>query len=186
MDKIIHKYRKIFLSTFFLSAFTFGGGYVIVPLMRKKFVEDYNWITEDEMLDLIAIAQSSPGAIAINASIIIGYKLDGFLGAMVAVIGTTLPPLIIISIISLFYIEFKQNLIISHALKGMQVGVASVITDVVIRMAIDIKKQNDFLLILIMIIVFFLTNYINIMVIIILTGIFGIIISKFRKKGERK
>ncbi len=73
-------YRKLFLSTFYISSFTFGGGFVIIPLMRKKFVEEYKWMKDTQMLDLIAIAQSSPGAIAVNASIIIGYRLSGIMG----------------------------------------------------------------------------------------------------------
>lgn len=91
---------KIFISTLYLSAFTFGGGYVIVTLMKKKFVDDYHWIEENEMLDLVAIAQSSPGAIAVNGAIVVGYKLAGILGTIVAIIGTVIPPFLIISIIS--------------------------------------------------------------------------------------
>lgn len=83
---------KIFISTLYLSAFTFGGGYVIVTLMKKKFVDDYHWIEENEMLDLVAIAQSSPGAIAVNGAIVVGYKLAGILGTIVAIIGTVIPP----------------------------------------------------------------------------------------------
>lgn len=66
--------------TFYLSAFTFGGGYMIVSLMKKKFVNEYHWIEEDEMLDLVAIAQSAPGAIAVNGAIVVGYKLAGISG----------------------------------------------------------------------------------------------------------
>ena len=91
---------KIFISTLYLSTFTFGGGYVIVTLMKKKFVDDYHWIEENEMLDLVAIAQSSPGAIAINGAIVIGYKLAGMLGVIVAVMGTVIPPFAIIAVIS--------------------------------------------------------------------------------------
>ena len=91
----------LFWSTFQLSAFTFGGGYVIVPLMRKRFVEGLGWIDENEMIDLIAIAQSSPGPIAVNASIIIGYRIAGISGALCTILGTVLPPLIILSLISL-------------------------------------------------------------------------------------
>ena len=87
---------KIFVSTLYLSAFTFGGGYVIVTLMKKKFVDEYHWIGEDEMLDLVAIAQSSPGAIAVNGAIVVGYKLLGIPGALVAILGTILPPFVII------------------------------------------------------------------------------------------
>ena len=81
---------KLFLSTLYLSAFTFGGGYVIVTLMKKKFVDEYHWIDEQEMLDLVAIAQSSPGAIAVNGAIVVGYKLAGIPGALVAILGTIL------------------------------------------------------------------------------------------------
>ena len=77
---------KIFISTLYLSAFTFGGGYVIVTLMKKKFVDEYRWIEEDEMLDLVAIAQSAPGAIAVNGAIVVGYKLAGIAGALTAII----------------------------------------------------------------------------------------------------
>ena len=100
---------KIFISTLYLSTFTFGGGYVIVTLMKKKFVDDYHWIEENEMLDLVAIAQSSPGAIAINGAIVIGYKLAGMLGVIVAVMGTVIPPFAIIAVISVCYQIFRDN-----------------------------------------------------------------------------
>ena len=83
--------RKLFLSTLYLSAFTFGGGYVIVTLMKKKFVDQYHWIEEDEMLDLVAIAQSAPGPIAVNGAIVVGYKLAGLFGVAVAILGTIIP-----------------------------------------------------------------------------------------------
>ena len=92
-----------------MSGFTFGGGYVIIPLMKKKFVNDLGWIDENEMTDLVAIAQSSPGSIAVNASILVGYKIAGFPGAVITTLGTMLPPLFILSIISLFYVEFRDN-----------------------------------------------------------------------------
>ena len=93
---------KLFLSTLYLSAFTFGGGYVIVTLMKKKFVDDYHWIEENEMLDLVAIAQSSPGAIAVNGAIVVGYKLGGIPGMLLSVLGAIIPPMVILSLISLF------------------------------------------------------------------------------------
>ncbi|NMA33160.1 MAG: chromate transporter, partial [Clostridiaceae bacterium] len=89
-------YWNLFLSTLKLSAFTFGGGYVIVPLMQKRFVKDLKWIDEDEMLDLVAIGQSAPGPIAINTSILVGYRMAGVPGAFLTVLGTVLPPLITI------------------------------------------------------------------------------------------
>ncbi len=94
-------YWLLFSSTFYISSITFGGGYVIVPLMRKKFVENLKWIEEEEMLNLTAIAQSAPGAIAINTSILIGYKMAGYFGVLLTLLGTVLPPFTIISIIQL-------------------------------------------------------------------------------------
>lgn len=84
--------RRLFFSTLYLSAFTFGGGYVIVTLLKKKFVDEYHWIEEDEMLDLVAIAQSAPGAIAVNGAIVVGYKLAGMPGAAVAIVATIIRP----------------------------------------------------------------------------------------------
>ena len=90
----------LFFSMLSISTFTFGGGFVIVTFMKKKFVDQYHWIEENEMLDLVAIAQSSPGAIAVNGAIVVGYKLSGILGALVAILGTVLPPFVILSVIS--------------------------------------------------------------------------------------
>ena len=125
----VKTYWKLFSSTFCLSAFTFGGGYIIIPLMRKKFVEELHWIEEQEMLDLSAIAQSSPGAIAVNAAILVGYRIAGIPGALVTICGTILPPLIILSIISVIYGWFRSNPWVAALLKGMQSGVAAVIAD---------------------------------------------------------
>ena len=125
---------KLFFSTLYLSAFTFGGGYVIVTLMKKKFVDQYHWIDEDEMLDLVAIAQSAPGAIAVNGAIVVGYKLAGLVGAITAITATILPPFVIISLISFVYTAVRDNVIVSQVLAGMQAGVGAVIASVVFEM----------------------------------------------------
>ena len=117
-----HVLWKLFVSTLYLSAFTFGGGYVIVTLMKEKFVDELHWMEEDEMLDLIAIAQSAPGAIAVNGAIVVGYKLAGLLGALVAIVATIIPPFVIITVISYFYELFRDNFIVSKLLAGMQAG----------------------------------------------------------------
>ena len=135
MRRDARTFGTLFLSTFKLSAFTFGGGYVIIPLMRKQFVDRLGWLEEQEMLDLTAIAQSSPGPIAVNAAILLGYRVAGVPGAMVTMLGTVIPPLVVLSVISLFYDAFRSNLIVSRVMKGMQAGVAAVIFDVVLTMA---------------------------------------------------
>lgn len=169
------KYKQLFLSTFKLSACTFGGGFVIIPLMRKRFVEELGWIEEQEMLDLAAIAQSSPGAIAVNASILVGYHVAGVPGALLTVLGAVLPPLIIISIISLFYQAFRDNVIVSMAMAGMLCGVAAVIFDVVINMAKTVLKQKRLLPLLVMVGAFAAVRFfdVNIILIILICGIIG-------------
>jgi len=134
-------YIQLFMSTFSLSAFTFGGGYVIVPLMKKRFVDRLGWLDEDEMLNLITLAQSSPGAVAVNTSMLVGRRMAGLLGMLVATLGTVLPPLITLSVISLFYTAFRDNIVVNAVLKGMQAGVAAVIADVVASLGAKEIKQ---------------------------------------------
>ena len=168
-------YKKLFFTVFKISACTFGGGFVIIPLMRRKFVEELGWIEEQEMMDLTAIAQSSPGAIAVNASILVGYHVAGFTGAMITVLGTVLPPLTIISLISLFYQAFRDNIIVNMAMAGMLAGVAAVICDVVINMIKNIMKQKRILPLLMLAGAFTATYFfkVNIFVIILVCGIIG-------------
>lgn len=168
MKKDFSLYKKLFTSTFSLSAFTFGGGYVIVPLMKEKYVDKLKWIDEEEMLNLIAIAQSSPGAIAINASITIGYKIGGILGSVCTILGAVLPPLITISLISAFYTAFRNNEIVSAVLTGMQAGVAAVIANVVFDMVTKVIKTKSFFKIGIMFAAFIAQYFFKLNVIIII------------------
>jgi len=135
--------KKLFFEALYLSAFTFGGGYVIVSLMKKKFVDELHWIDEAEMLDLVAIAQSAPGPIAVNGAIVVGYKLAGLSGAVVAILATILPPLVILSVISFFYEAFRDNRLVSTLLFGMQAGVGAVIASVVWDMGASVVKQKS-------------------------------------------
>lgn len=191
MRKPARTYLKLFTSTFYLSAFTFGGGFVMIPLMKQKFVDDLKWLEEEEMLNLAAIAQSSPGAIAVNAAILLGYRVAGFPGAMISILGTVLPPLIILSIISLFYTAFKDNKIVRAVLKGMQSGVAAVIANVVIDMGGDIVEKRKVLPIITMILAFTAVFFfkINVIYIILICGAIGAVqalITIKKDKGVRK
>lgn len=176
---------QLFRATFLLSAFTFGGGYVIVSLMKKQFVDDYKWIEEDEMLDLVAIAQSSPGVIAVNGAIVIGYKFYGFLGVLTTVLATILPPFFIISVIYFFYHAFKTNPFIAMLLTGMQAGVGSIIFSVTYDMATKVFKIKSPLLICIMLTAFVLNTFFKVSVIYIIlsSAVIGIIIALGHTKG---
>ena len=180
--------RKLFFSTLYLSAFTFGGGYVIVTLMKKKFVDNYHWIDENEMLDLVAIAQSSPGPIAVNGAIVVGYKLAGILGVVTAILGTIIPPFLIISVISVGYHSFRDSYLISQILEGMQAGVGAVIASVVYEMAVGIVQEKDKISLLIMVGVFAASCIykINVVYIIIVCGMIGVVRTFLSKKGGEK
>ena len=137
--------KRLFVSTLYLSTFTFGGGYVIISLMKKKFVDEYHWIEEEEMLDLTAIAQSAPGAVAVNGAIVVGYKLAGAAGVLISILGTVIPPFVILSLISVCYQAFRENWLVSHMLEGMQAGVGAVIASVTYEMGAGVLKEKDFL-----------------------------------------
>ena len=178
---------KLFLSTLYLSAFTFGGGYVIVTLMKKKFVDDYHWIEENEMLDLVAIAQSAPGPIAVNGAIVVGYKLAGLAGTLVAIIGTIIPPFVIISLISAFYHAFRDNHLVSQMLEGMQAGVGAVIASVTYEMGCGIIKKKDNVATIVMIVAFIAACVlgINVIYIVIASGAFGVIRTIWNRRRKR-
>ena len=181
-------YIKLFTSAFYLSAFTFGGGYVIIPLMKKKLVDDLQWIEEDEMLNITAIAQSSPGAVAVNAAILLGYRVAGVLGALVTVLGTVLPPLITLSVISIFYTTFRGNTVVNAVLKGMQAGVAAVIADVVLNIGRNVLKQKDIVSSGIMVGAFFAAFFlkINVIYIILVCGCIGAVRFLIRMEEVQK
>lgn len=178
-------YKKLFTSTFYLSAFTFGGGFVIIPLMKKKFVDDLKWIEEEEMLNLAAIAQSSPGAVAINASILLGYRIAGIAGAAVTILGTVLPPLIILSVISFFYTAFRDNAVVNAVLRGMQSGVAAVIADVTINLGENVINEKDRTSAVVMILAFTAAFFLKINVIYIILACASIGVVKIMMRSRK-
>ncbi len=185
-NKKIKLLRKIFFATLYLSAFTFGGGYVIVTLMKKQFVDELHWINEEEMLDLVAIAQSSPGAIAVNGAIVVGYKLAGIAGVLTAVLGTVIPPFLIIAAVSVCYQAFRSNQLVAWMLEGMQSGVGAVIASVTFEMASGIVKERNTISLLIMAAAFTASVVwqINTIYIILACGLLGVLIT-FWKRREK-
>ena len=123
-----------------IGAFTFGGGYAMIALLENEFVTKRGWIDKDEFLDLAAIAESTPGPIAINAATYIGYKRLGFWGSLAATLGMCLPSFVIIYIISLFFDAFLSFEIVAYAFRGIQVGVIYVIFSAGLKMLKNIKK----------------------------------------------
>ena len=181
----------LFKSMFVLSSCTFGGGFVIVSLMKKKFVEELQWLDEDEMLDVTAITQSAPGPLPVNASVIIGYRMAGILGSLPPFSGAILPPMIVLSIISLFYNQFRTSKYIAVALQVMRAGVAAVIFDVVINLGKNVFKTRRILYIAMMIIAFVCTYFLGVSAIIVILvclgiGLLDLLVSILKEKHKKE
>lgn len=183
-----HTLLTLFFSMLSISAFTFGGGFVIVTLMKQKFVDKLHWLDETEMLDMTAIAQSSPGAIAVNAAILVGWRTAGFAGMLAAVAGTILSPIVILSVISLFYEAFAANRYVALVLRGMQAGVAAVILSVVVDLGGKVLKQRSALPIALMALAFAATTLldVNVVFIILAAALVGAAAALCARKGAAK
>ena len=178
-----HFFWTLFKSTFIISAFTVGGGFVIIPLLKAKYVDEYHWISDKDTLDMVAIAQSMPGVIAVNSAVILGYRMAGVLGTIVALVATVLPCLITLTIISYCYDFFIQNAYIKMILRGMQCGATALIVNVGIDLLIKQGKKR-LLLPLAIIVATFIANLVfdvNIMALIIIDGIIGFLFMRDRK-----
>ena len=132
-------YLEAFSIFFFFLAFTIGGGYSMVPLIENEIVTRRQWLTKEDFIDLLAIAQSSPGILAVNISIFIGYRLKGILGSIVAALGTVLPSFLIILTIALFFHSFKDNMVVERIFKGIRPAVVALIAAPTFSMARSAK-----------------------------------------------
>ncbi|MBQ6124567.1 MAG: chromate transporter [Spirochaetales bacterium] len=175
----------LFSGMFYISAFTFGGGFVIATFVKKKFSDELGWIDESEMLDLIALAQSAPGAIAVNVAILVGWKVFGVIGMIASVLGTILPPMIILTAVSFIYNLIADNMYVAMVLKGMQAGVAAIILSVSIDLAVKVMKEKSILYDALMVAAFVLSFFfkVNVVFLIIAALLLGVALAFFRRKG---
>lgn len=141
---------RLFFEMMKISAFTFGGGFVIIGMMRKKFCDELHWVTDEEVLDMTAIAQSAPGALAVNSAVIFGYRMAGVVGALLSTLATIIPPITIITIVCMIYDIFSTNVIVQTALRVMRAGVGAIIADVNIDLALNVFKSKHILNIILM------------------------------------
>ncbi len=170
-----HFYWTLFKSTFIISMFTVGGGFVIIPLLKAKYVDEYQWINDKDALDMVAIAQSMPGVVAANSAIILGYRMAGVPGTAVALTATILPPLITLSVIAYCYDYFVQNQVIRLILRGMQCGATALIINVGIDLLVKQVRKKLILPLLIIIATFIakLCFDVNIMALVLIDGVIG-------------
>ena len=189
-----NKILQLFLTFFKIGAFTFGGGYAMVPLIQKEIVEGKGWITDDDILEIIAIAESTPGPIAINAATYLGYKHAGFLGSLVATVGVIIPSFIIIFAISLFFDAFLSFTLVEYAFRGIQVCVIYLIFSAGLKMLKSMKKTAFSITIvsavMLCMILFslFAVKFSTILYILICgcIGLFAYFLKAMKKKGETK
>ncbi len=135
------KYLRLFFTTFKIGLFTFGGGYAMIPLLEAELVEKKKWLTHDEFMNIVVIAESTPGPIAVNSTTYVGYRLGGVLGAAMATLGVVLPSFIIIYCISLFFDTFMQLHLVAAAFKGIQACVIYLILSAGIKMFKKMPKK---------------------------------------------
>ena len=132
--KDLSQLPKLFVSFFKIGAFTFGGGYAMIPLIQRETVENHHWITDDDILDMLAIAESTPGVVAVNSATFVGYRVAGFWGALIATFGVALPSFIVISILSLFIMEYKKIQWLNWVFDGIRAGVVVLIFNAAIKL----------------------------------------------------
>lgn len=154
----------------FISAFTFGGGYVVVPMIRKYYVEKKGLFDERELMDLAACAQSSPGAVAVNLAAVTGYRVAGRKGMLIGCVGAVIPPLVILTVISFFYAAFSENQIVRAVLRGMEAGVCALVVDVVIDMGRAVFQEKNRLLDILLPAAFVLVFFLQANVVFVIAG----------------
>lgn len=183
----------LFISFFKIGAFTFGGGYAMLSLLENEFVEKKGWLTKEEFLDMVAIAESTPGPIAINSATFIGYKTAGVLGSTFATLGVVLPSFIIIFVISLFLDKFLTLTLVANAFKGIQACVVYLIGSVGIKLFKQMEKKPLPIAIMSIVLVCMITFSLfavkfSSIIYILISGATGVIVfySKKNAKEEQK
>ena len=175
------------LGTFLkIGAFTFGGGYAMIPLIQKEVVEKHKWMTDDDILEIVAIAESTPGPIAINAATFVGYRTAGFFGAFCATVGVVLPSFVIISVISMLLSEYQELRAVRYAFFGIRAGVLGLIVKALISMYK--KSSKEAVSYAIMIAGFILVAFlkVNVLLVIIGSAVLGLISSIIASRRSKQ
>ena len=154
LDKGRKTLPNLFFNSFVLSMFAFGGGSTIIALLQKRYVEELKWIDEKDMMDMLTMAQSAPGATAVNTSILIGYRVMGLRGALVSALATALPPLLAIILISTTYNWLRTSTLASNALRAMRACAAAMVTSASLSLLVSLLKRKDLIQILVLVAAF--------------------------------
>ncbi len=179
-----NKNLELFASFFKIGLFTFGGGLAMLPIMQKEAVEKKHWASEEDVLDMVAISESTPGVLAVNMATFTGYNVGGFWGSFSATLGVVLPSFIVILIISVFYTQFRSNFYIDCAFKGLRAGIACLLVNAALKLGkkIPITPVNLILMAAAFACVFFFN--ISSILIIALSALFGAVFYSARAGKE--
>ncbi|MBE3101598.1 MAG: chromate transporter [Firmicutes bacterium] len=177
---VIKKSLKLFIVFLKIGAFTFGGGYAMIPFIEKEIVEKNEWIKSEDIVDIFAIIQSVPGVIAVNSSTFVGYRVAGIAGALAATLGVILPSFVVISVIALFLYDFKNYPYITEAFNGIRAGVTALMVSVVIKLGKSSVKGTIPLIIAIAAFLSLTFFGVEAIPVLIIAGISGLVITTFR------
>lgn len=178
------KYWEMFYSFFKIGAFTIGGGYAMIPLIEKEVVDRKEWIDREDFLDMLALAQSAPGPIAINTAVFVGYKMNGIPGMIVTVLGSVLPSFLIILIIASFFVGIKDSQAVERAFKGIRPAVVALIAAPVLRLGKSAKINRKTIIIPVAVAVVVAFLKVTAVYIILGAAVLGILYGKFAKEGK--
>lgn len=175
MTKLI----EMFISIFKIGAFTFGGGYAMIPLIEQEIVNNKKWMSKDEFMDILVISQSFPGALAVNCSTFVGYKIAGPIGGIVAILAVILPSFFIIITVAIFFIQFRNNVYVNKVFNGINAAVPVLVLIAVVSLSKGVKKNYANLLVMVTSLILLTIFNINPVIVILLGALYGI---KFLKK----
>lgn len=183
MNSIYFTLFKVFAK---IGAFTFGGGYAMIPIIQTEIVDNKKWIDEDEMIDILAIAESTPGPLAVNSATFIGYKTGGIFGSVCATVGVVLPSFIIIFLISLFLEQFKSFVWVQYAFSGIQAGVVFLVLSAAFKLFQKCEKNiKNMVMMAAVFLLAVITNF-NVIYLLFSCALLNIIYMLLTAKGEKK
>lgn len=180
------KLWELFLTFFRIGAFTFGGGYAMIPLIQKEVVDNKKWVSDEDILDIVAIAESTPGPIAINAATFIGYKTAGVKGSVLATLGVVLPSFVIISLIAYLLSEFAHIRVVRYAFFGIRAGVLALVAKSLYTMYKKAPKGKAATLITLLSFVFVAFANVNTLLVIVLGALAGLVITYIKARRADK
>ncbi|MEG1483115.1 chromate transporter [Clostridium sp.] len=176
----MNKLVEMFIAFFKIGAFTFGGGYAMIPLIEEEVVKNKKWMSQEEFMDILVVSQSLPGALAINCSLFLGYKIGGFIGAIIALLAVILPSFLIIIVIASFFMQFRNNYYVNAAFKGITAAVPMLVLIGAVSLSKGLEKNNRTILTIVISLIALVIFDIHPVLVIIMSAIYGVLF--LRKK----